>query len=335
MSSPSREHLLGYLLGALERADQEQVESELDQNPALRAELDRLNSHLGQLGMDQAPRHFEPPFGLAVRTCQFVAARGQPVVMQAEAVAAQYGMDGQRRLSWSDFVVAAAVLVAAASLFFPALSSSRFHAQVAACQNHLRYVGFGLQQFSERQPDGSFPGPESEGNRAVAGVVAPILVGHGLVPGPRVFLCPSSQVVRRSTGFHMPTPEELDTASGAALLALQRTMGGDYGYNMGYTQEGKLVQPCNSRRSQYVLVADAPSNLQPKRVSSNHRGRGQNVLYEDGHVRFVVLLPSPHLPDDPYHNREGWVAAGLDCDDAVLGASADRPIPVPLIELGN
>jgi len=37
-----REQLLGYLLGALDAAESRQVEAELDQNPALRVEMARL-----------------------------------------------------------------------------------------------------------------------------------------------------------------------------------------------------------------------------------------------------------------------------------------------------
>ena len=112
---------------------------------------------------------------------------------------------------------------------------------------------------------------------------------------------------------------------------MQHTIGGDYGYNLGYVDDGQLQRPRNAGREQYVLVGDAPSNTQLRRVSSNHRGRGQNVLYEDGHVQFIRQIPSPHLTDDPYHNREGWVSAGLDREDAVLGASGDHPLPITLI----
>jgi hypothetical protein len=153
-------------------------------------------------------------------------------------------------------------------------------------------------------------------------------VSNQFVPDQRVFLCPSSQVKRLADKFSVPRLDELDQLSGSELAAVQRTMGGDYGYNMGYLADGQLLRSCNFRREQYVLVADAPSDYQPGRVSSNHRGRGQNVLHEDGHVKFIPQLPSPHLLDDPYHNREGWVAAGLDREDAVLGASADRPMPI-------
>jgi hypothetical protein len=241
-----------------------------------------------------------------------------------------HGLERERRFTWSDFVTMAAVIVAAASLFFPALSLSRFQAQIATCQNQLRLIGFGLHEYSNRQPDHSFPGPESSGNRAAAGVIAPVLVSNKLADS-RTFICPASSVGRRPGSFRVPLPEELDQAMGQELKTLMASMGGDYGYNMGYVEDGQLVRPRDERRSGYALAGDAPSNSRPKRVSGNHRGYGQNILYEDGRVQFLRHLPSPTILDDPYHNRDGWVAPGLDRDDAVLGASNDHPLPVTLI----
>jgi len=330
MNQLSREQMLGYLLGALDSADHEQVETDLDHDPELRAELDRLSACVRCLGLDEEPRHDEPPAGLVERTCRFVAAQTEPLVTRSAALSSYYGAEQQRRMTWYDMTTAAAVLVVAASLFFPAVSFSRFQSQIAGCQNHLRLIGLGMHGFSDAQPDHSFPSPEQEGNRAAAGVVASLLVANQFADST-AFLCPGSQERRRVANFRVPFPQELDAAVGKELTAMQHSMGGDFGYNFGYVVDGKLQPPCNSGRGQYVLVADAPSNTQLHRVSSNHRGRGQNVLYEDGHVQFILQIPSPHLPDDPYHNREGWVSAGLDREDAVLGASGDHPLPITLI----
>src|SRR5205807_7325783 len=124
-----------------------------------------------------------------------------------------------RHFTWSDLLVAAAALIVAAALFFPSLEYSRFNAQIAVCQNQLRFIGAGLQDFSDRQPDHSFPGPDASGPRAAAGVVAPILVNHQLVTDPRVFLCPSSQVKRLAGKFQVPLLDELDQLSGPDLAA--------------------------------------------------------------------------------------------------------------------
>jgi len=329
MTSPSREHLLGYLLGALSPNEHDEVEAEIERNPSLRTELQRLKTCIEKVGLVDERPGFEPPAVLAQRTCRFVADAARRVSLPSGRLSGQ-DVERARRFTWSDFVTIAAVIVAAASLFFPALSFSRTASRIATCQNQLRLIGFGMQEFSDLQPDHSFPGPEAEGPRAAAGIVAPILVSQNLA-NSQMFLCPGSPRSGNAGNVRVPLLEELNGAGGKELAALQKAMGGDYGFNMGYVDGGKLLRAANSRRGQYVLAGDAPSNSRPRRASANHADRGQNVLFEDGHVHFLRQLPIDPTLDDPFHNRNGWVAAGVDRDDAVLGASEDSPIPVALI----
>jgi hypothetical protein len=328
MTSPSREDLLGYLLQALAPQEQEQVEAELENDPVLAVELRRLEATLQRVGLQDAPERIDPPIGLARRTCRLVGQHAAGELVAPASVIAASIPARERRFTWYDFVTVAAVVIAALSLAFPALSYSRFHAQVATCQNQLRLIGAALHEYSNLQADHSFPGPEVEGPRSVAGVVAPILVSHKLAEPP-MFLCANSPAASRE-GFRMPSLDELDQLTGYELRTVQRTMGGDFGYNMGYVKDGRLTRPRDQRRPNYVLVGDAPSDSQSRRSSRNHGGRGQNVLFEDGRFQFLRELVTPELFDDPYHNRAGWVEAGLDADDAVLGASADVPLPVGL-----
>src|SRR5688572_18304453 len=102
MSEPSREHLLGYLLGALDRSESEWLEVQLEDDPDLRAQLDRLSVRVRQMGLDEEPRHYEPPPGLAARTCRFVAAQTEPLVTRSQALSSYYGAEQQRRMTWFD-----------------------------------------------------------------------------------------------------------------------------------------------------------------------------------------------------------------------------------------
>jgi hypothetical protein len=147
----------------------------------------------------------------------------------------------------------------------------------------------------------------------------------------RLFICPTSELAANPDGWRIPTLAELDQATGATLARYQETMGGNFGYNMGYLDDGKLRSAKNEHRTHYAMLADAPSNSQPDRRTANHGGRGQNVLFEDGHIEFLKSLPSPKISDDPFHNRNGIVAAGTDRNDAVLGNSGDRPMPIDWI----
>ena len=325
--NPSREDLLGYLLGALERTEHEQVENELANNPQLRQELAALARWVDGVGLTDEPQHEEPPTGLATRTCQFVTLRQDRDVRIMPPVGTG-SLEVRSHFSLADFLVAAAVLVAAISLFFPAVASSRFQANVASCQNRLRQLGIAYGSYSEYQPDRSFPAVQLAENRNTAGVIAPILTDAKFVTDPRLFLCPSSQLAADTNGWKVPTLSELDRATGETLARYQENMGGDFGYNMGYLDGGELRPARNEYRTHYAIVADAPSDTEPDRRTTNHDGRGQNVLFEDGHIEFLKTLPGPKVSDDPFHNRNGIVAAGTDPNDAVLGNSADRPMPI-------
>src|SRR5262245_66204025 len=118
MSSPSREHLLGYLLRALEPAEQERVEAELERDPRLAGEMQRLEARLERMGLRDAPEQWDPPGGLADRTCEYVALAG--AMPLAASAAVYHGPAREWRFTWSDLVTIAAVLIAAVSLLLPA-----------------------------------------------------------------------------------------------------------------------------------------------------------------------------------------------------------------------
>ena len=58
-----REHLLGYLLGALEEPEAETVRQTLESDEVLRREMAALRRCLQPLSYDAS--HFDPPAGLA------------------------------------------------------------------------------------------------------------------------------------------------------------------------------------------------------------------------------------------------------------------------------
>jgi len=66
-----RENLLGYVLGALDESEHENVRLHLDTDPRLQHDLRRLEARLTLL-LDEAD-DFDPPDGLAGRACALVA----------------------------------------------------------------------------------------------------------------------------------------------------------------------------------------------------------------------------------------------------------------------
>jgi hypothetical protein len=323
------EKLLGYMLVALEPSERDEVERELARDPVLCEELRRLEDCIGRIGLADVPEHLSPPSGLALRTCEYVAARTDTYVEPARPAFSVQPPEyvEPRRYTWVDLLTAAAVLIAGFAIFFPALSHSRFQAQVASCQNHMRQVGMALHQYATLDPQRRFPYARP-GRFNRAGIYAPTLVDSQLILDPRAFQCAS----QGGDVPQIPTREEIESAEEDVYALLVEAMGGHFGYSMGYIQNDQFVPPRDQRRNRHPLLSDKPSDERPGRTTANHGGKGQNVMCEDGCVTWCPTVPlAPHA-DDPYHNRMGQVAPGVDPEDAVLGASADVVLPTLIRE---
>ncbi len=103
-------------------------------------------------------------------------------------------------------------------------------------------------------------------------------------------------------------------------------MGGSYGYCIGYLDQGVYQPTKNLGRAGFALMADAPREERPDRQSANHGGRGQNVLFEDGHVQFLASSRPAGMTDDIFANDDDLVAAGVHRDDSVIASSGVMPI---------
>ncbi|MEX2111746.1 MAG: DUF1559 domain-containing protein [Pirellulales bacterium] len=321
-----REQLIGYLLDALEPAEHEQVQAQLNRDSGLKRELEVLSRSLLPLTADR--EFFEPPAGLADRTCVFVALRaGRVSLAQPPATVA-------RQWSMADMVVAAGIFLAASLLFFPAMSQSRFAARVTQCQNNLRSFGMALNNYANIHR-GFFPNVPLEGRCSAAGVVAVRLRDLGFLEGKGIVVCPASSLADEAAVFEIPTAAELESASDEQLPVLHRRMGGSYGFNLGYVQDGRYFSPRNLHRARFAVMADSPS-AKPPYHSANHGGCGQNVLFEDGHVQYLTTCRAHGCRDDFYTNDKGVVGPGLHMYDAVIGSSDTKPcLETMLIEIAN
>ncbi len=319
MSDPLQERLLGYLLGALDDAERQQVEESLKNDPHMRWELSRAERSLEPLAGTRAD--YAPPPGLAARTCQLVAvaarAPRRPAMTPVPATALWSG-----NVRWPDMAMTAAVLLVSGLLIAPAVQFTRYQAQVTACKDNLRDLGVSLVGYSQLH-QGYFPQVPSEGRFSAAGIYAPTLLREGFLKRAERLLCPGSpRPVTR-----IPSWDELQAAREPQLRELRSRMGGTYGYSLGYTDErGAYHSTKNLGRSHFALVADVPSADRPSRQSLNHGGRGQNVLFEDGQVRFTTSSTPEGLNDDIFVNRQGQVAAGVGPDDAVIAPSETCPV---------
>lgn len=321
MNDRCNEDLVGYLLGALEADEQARIEQRLEEDAELRRQLMLLDEQLHAIRGDV--NDFDPPPRLLKETCDVVAD------FEQQRKVAMHGASGNapRSSGWSliDSIVAAGVCLSVALLFFPAIASSRHAADVSACQDNLRNLGVALCDYSAYNQD-RYPEIPTQGNTAAAGFYGPVLVENQLVADQGWFVCPSSSLAEDKDAFYIPTRDELLSATGQRLLLLQQTMGGSYAYSLGYTRNGRYYPTRHQGRAYFVIMADAPSRHLPGRRSANHGGCGQNALFDDLHVSYVVGCALSPSDDGFYENRNGQIAPGIGVDDAVVGGSSTSPV---------
>jgi hypothetical protein len=323
------EDLLGYLLDAIDDAERQRIDEALREDPQLQRQLEDLKRDLDCL--DTAPRDFEPPSGLVERTCGFVDAHKEAQLVTPVSgrrwVGRSCRMSPERGVSarsWSmaDAVVVAGIVVVVSMLFFPAIANSRYRSHIAGCQFNLQRLGGALTEYSDRK-GGLLPEIPVSGNCAVAGIYGPMLVEGQFLTDPKILICPGSGLAARSAGWQLPSFEELDQARGRQLVSLQRAAGGSYGYTLGYLADGQYRAPRYEGRANFALMSDAPSLHLEGRRTEAHGGRGQNVLFEDNRVEFIVDCVAY---DALFVNREGFASAGLDENDSVIARSNTPPL---------
>ncbi|WP_164103385.1 hypothetical protein [Candidatus Laterigemmans baculatus] len=344
-----REDLLGYLLGALEPDEMERVERALRDSPALRAELDRLQASLRPL--EEAEEIFEPPADLLSRTWDAIdraeAARSESATGSGAAIgsgaeanddplaspaqsssraalspaAVTPAGDGWR---WVDFIATSLTGVLLAGLVLPGILRGRFESRREACQANLREAGVAVVHFATREPDRRMPQLSVEGPQAFSGMYAVELREAGLMPKLLPFWCPSLDVPSQWVGRPVPSEADVMSASPQRLGLLQKVAGGHYAYSLGVREQGRYAAPRFEGRADFAILADAPVETLDGWTTA-HEGRGFNLLFEDGRVRFFATGTTTAFPDHPFLNHRGEIEAGVDANDATLAPSWRPP----------
>ena len=197
---------------------------------------------------------------------------------------------------------------------------------MAGCQNNLRQIGYGYGQYADAN-GGFLPHLPTSGNEAYAGLQAAILREGGYVDRDEVFVCPGSDLSadawfpgshahRGALGQRRAT-QDVPARQAAALMVTRSVTS-----TRGATRPSVIA---SAARSRSWPMRPIPS--WPRATSANHRGRGQNTLYEDGHVEFLPTCQAcPMTKDDLYHNDDWEVAPGKHDNDSVIGPSEIPPL---------
>ncbi len=281
------ENLIGYLVGALDEDTRAEVHAQIHSDADVHCRLEQLRLTLEPLAADKV--NMAPPKDLAVRTIARIAeycSLNLPHAPEAVARSTPLGSRWRR----ADFIVAAAVVLLAVVVGLPALFRLRgpgMGAALAECKNNMRELNVGLQAFKDVHHE--FPSVVVEKPRDAAGMVVPILADAGAVLEPASLCCPGS-----NSGVTCPmTLEQLghlirmNSLSKQVVLFPATPIPSDIATKPAIILAPwypKVLQSCD-----FPLLADAPPADGGLGNSNNHGGTGQNVLFADGHVRFVSL----------------------------------------------
>jgi hypothetical protein len=324
------ENLIGYLLQALDAEEQREVEKYLREHPEAQKRLDQLRNRLDVLARDADEG--DAPAGLWVKTLGRVAEHKCRAALPAVPPAAARSGAGGRPTWWrrADVIVAAALLVLVGGLGAIWLADIHRGRHVIECANNLHRFDQALEAYADTH-NGQYPWVGAEAPKNFAGSFVPALNEARAMPPGLSVSCPGdpprppSAVTFAELGqMSREEPEKFKTAT--------RDLAGCYAYSLGYRDPGGagLYGMTRSMDGHLPLMADAPSCDSGKDVrpgnSTNHGGRGQNVLFIGGQVEFRTTR-ALGTDDDIYLNAEHKLAAGYGPQDAVLGRSDAAPMP--------
>ncbi|MFO0879425.1 MAG: hypothetical protein U0840_18925 [Gemmataceae bacterium] len=312
------EHFAGYLLGALDPVTQARVEAHVKAHPAARERLDLMRAALAPLAEDATEP--EPPPGLALLALARIAEHQCMLPPAPAPLASQVESPPWRPFRRVDWIAAACLLFTVGGFGLPYLVGLWQDQQRTACANNLRQAWVALTSFSDQQ-DGQFPRVESHGPRAVAGVFVPLLREHGIGHDLNVS-CPGQPRVE-PVHFSMADLEQLYRDTPDEYQRVSQLLAGHYAYTLGYLDQSTLRGLRRDSSDGLPILADRSDGHGGN--SPNHNGRGQNVLYVGGNVRWAVHATVGESADHIYINQRNQVGAGLCRIDTVLGSSAARP----------
>jgi prepilin-type processing-associated H-X9-DG protein len=330
VSEPMEELFLGYLLNALDERGMREVEAHLQAHPESRRQLALLRQALEPLAADQEA--LMPPPQLAERTlakvAEHICADGRRAADRPKAppIAPQTISGGRSWWRRADVMVAASIFLTAVGIALIVLGHMQGPTSattVVECKNNLREFFDSLRQY--REVHGRFPDVAKESPRDVAGMVVPILNEAGTLSENASIRCP---------GIGSPlscsfTVSSLSKMGDAEFALHSPCLSMCYAYSLGYREGETMHGPGDGSEtafSQTPIMADRPPAEGVQSNSINHGGKGQNVLFADGHVQFLTGR-SLGADLDIFLNRDNIVAAGLDAADIVLGYSAARTRP--------
>ncbi len=202
-----------------------------------------------------------------------------------------------------ELLVVIAIIGVLAGILLPVLSRARESSRRTQCMSNIKQIGMGLIMYANENSD-TFPS-----DTAYSGA-SPAMRGLNLlydtyVSDSKFFNCPSDTTVTVATNAGMST----STSGGTEAFTSTQS---SYGYDSSHT---------HTDAADVAILADRPPATPSATASTaNHNGRGQNVVYVDGHVEFV------NSPLAGWYASDGTTRDNIYMDDAATTGGTDTYI---------
>lgn len=349
--SISDDELIAFLLGDATEESHAQITEQLAIDSELRQRLDFLRTIIGQV--DSLAGVYEPPSDLVESTLDRIddvtaadslkhsdeaaaesvlTNRNTPTKLVSPSGRGVVAIPRSRSSIW-DSTVLTISLSLLCCLALPAVIRARFESRKSQCEMNLQQTGWSLFDYAMNDPENRFPRIADSGPESFSGIYAVRLHDAGMLENHAQLLCPSLPHDRTPQDYsfvRLGNVQRLHRFSPAELMTWQQALGGDYAYNLGVWNVDHADAPQLLGRSHFAILGDAPLINGQVEEFVVHDGRGINILYEDGSIRFIriqrLMETDERLSDDPFRNERGDHQVGIDLNDASLAPSQFPPL---------
>ena len=213
------------------------------------------------------------------------------------------------------FIGLAVLVMPIVAAVAPAVADATELDRRVTCMNNVRKIGLAMFQYAGDHDDSFMPLVDAAGKEVPTAYEMPtqpartgfmVLLHQGYLTTAKVFICPSSV---EEVNARFP-----DDFKNTELKDLRAAFGvGNCSYGWDPTKKHSVDATC-------AIIADyPPRKLDPEAKgkaannSDNHLGGGQNVFYNDGHVKWGAT-PVPDSGDDPdiYLGGKGFEISNTD-----------------------
>ncbi|MEW6360421.1 MAG: prepilin-type N-terminal cleavage/methylation domain-containing protein [Planctomycetota bacterium] len=205
-------------------------------------------------------------------------------------------ISSKRGFTLVELLVVMAIIAVLASMLVPVIRGVMDRARITHCLNNLRQIGTALLMYSSDYQD-ALPVARVEGGAEDEPVVDPMaslsLLYPNYVPDPRLFTCRGTDDCADDLmpgDVLLPRPDVGERTLSKRICSF------------GYDCDQTLRKGANP--SVIAVAADAPATRDGVTVPTEncpaHNGKGQNVLYLDGHVEFRTTVQAGFRGDNIY-----------------------------------